>query len=144
MLKLNWFLLISILLSPLVWAASQLDEPLPSYGTFPRISLIAPADTKVSLAVFVDDSKICKVVGKVSEKEHRQFGNQVMVDGVCYGSRIPVSGEHEYRLDGFIVLPSEKQQAVFYKTGKRDVTDVYEPVIEIDSQGRVSISLAVG
>jgi len=129
-------LLISCATSSRLVTDQDLVQPLTTVGKnkTPRISVVAPPNTKVALQLFRDTEKVCTIVGQLMAYTHRMYyatkSNLLIADGVCYGSPIQATGLHRYVLRGYVI--SARGEKV--KVGKEDcLTSPYcclvEPVI---------------
>ena len=121
-------------------------EPLSAAARekWPHIDIIGPQDTKVSLSIHFDNQKVCTLDGTIDPSAHRPFqGGFFIVDGACQSPKLITRGVHEYKLFGKIKMPDGSEHDVSFTTGQQDISNVIEPSIDIDAQGKVSVRLAV-
>ncbi len=139
--KLSLLVLVSLLsvgcaTSRRLVTVQDLARPLTTVGQnkTPRVSVVAPPNTKVALELFRDTERVCTIVGQLVAYTHRMYyatkSNLLIADGVCYGSPIQASGLHRYVLRGYVISASGEK----VKVGKEDcLTSPYcclvEPVI---------------
>lgn len=123
----------------------DLAQPLTTVGQnkTPRISVVAPPNTKVALELFRDTERVCTMVGQLVAYTHRMYAiknNLLIADGVCYGSPIQATGLHRYVLNGYVISARGKKVVV----RKSYLTSPYrlvEPVVWIDEKNQVSLYL---
>jgi len=139
-------LLISCATSSRLVTVQDLVQPLTTVGKnkTPRISVVAPPNTKVALQLFRDTEKVCTIVGQLVAYTHRIYyatkSNLLIADGVCYGSPIQATGLHRYVLNGYVISARGKKNVV----RKSYLTSPYrlvEPVVWIDEKNQVSLYL---
>jgi len=124
----------------------DLAQPLTTIGQnkTPRVSVVAPPNTKVALELFRDAERVCTIVGQLVAYTHRMYyaakNNLLIANGVCYGSPIQATGLHRYVLNGYVISARGKQVVV----RKSYLTSPYrlvEPVVWIDENNQVSLRL---
>lgn len=127
-------------------APTDFKEPLSAAAKekWPHINVIGPQDTYLSINVHFDNQKVCSLSGTIEPSVHRPFqGGYFIVDGACQSAKLITRGGHEYKLFGYVIMPDKTKHEISFTTGQQDISNVIEPSIEIDAQGKVIVQLAV-
>jgi len=123
---------------------STTPKPLAISKTYPRISIVAPAKTYVNITVNLDNNLVCTINGLIDANHHRTYQTRYIAEGVCASKAIKTQGTHSYQLKGYIVLPNGIKHDVNLNTDRVNLQDVYEPIIDVQPNGRVQLELTIG